>query len=359
MAFKGVLSSQPLPAIAINSIFASSVQYSRLWQFSTLHAMLDGKFIVTFHENVLFLLDPRNGTVLGATAFQSDVKAVVTSGGFLYILCDTLVRVAVHHSYVTMEYETKRILNSTVSTPCTSVGNSPLGSLENLEDVQRKDNFDSQYLNEPSRSEERGTDLTSTTNNVSESVIFPSTTVSIVERGESSPQPLEDYAAAPDPGLECEDLQVDTTASRYASKEELDSPISTCHDEANEKGHFEKCGDQFSEMSSDDNKEASSENIKFGQGLMIDLLKPTLGKLPNLLSPPTPIKPLTSESEESSNKDKDVDTLKEQARHLRMAQAAGDDILADTKSHRKRRKKAVKGKKISSAASKFNNHEFS
>ena len=131
MAFKDILSSGHIPSVVVNSVPTASAEFFRSWQFSTLHPMLEGKFVATFQDKALFILDPRNGAVVGVTMFRDQIKSVATSGGFLYVLSTRLVRIAVHHAYVTMEYEPKK-LNSTVSTPCTSVGNSPMGSLEHL-----------------------------------------------------------------------------------------------------------------------------------------------------------------------------------------------------------------------------------
>lgn len=133
VAFKEVLSSQKLPTVAISSIPTSSICFSRLWQFTTLHPMLNGKFVVTFQDNTVFVLDPLNGITAGAAILKSGIKSISTSGGFLYILCGkTIVRVVVHHSLTTMYKETKKQLLSNQSTPCASVTNSPIGSVENL-----------------------------------------------------------------------------------------------------------------------------------------------------------------------------------------------------------------------------------
>ena len=98
--------------------------------------MLDGKYVVTFQDNTVFVLDPLKGTVVGISAFKTNVKSVCTSGGFLYILCESkqkaIVRVAVHHSLVTLESERKGHSLSNRSSPCTSVRSSPLGSLESV-----------------------------------------------------------------------------------------------------------------------------------------------------------------------------------------------------------------------------------
>lgn len=127
---------QKLPAIAIDSIATSSLCFSRLWQFSTLHPMLDGRFVISFQENTIFVLDPINGVIVGVAVLKSTIKSVSASGGFVYILSDavskSIVRVALHHSFISMEIESKRQLQSNLSTPCTSANTSPIGSLESI-----------------------------------------------------------------------------------------------------------------------------------------------------------------------------------------------------------------------------------
>ena len=136
MGFKEALSSDHLPSVVFNSIATSPLCFSRSWQFSTLQGMLGGKFVITFHGSTLFVLDSMNGLVVGAAILKHDIKSVSTSGGSLYILSSAMskaaiVRVGVHYSYVTVENEPRKLL-SALSTPSTSVNNSPIGSLENL-----------------------------------------------------------------------------------------------------------------------------------------------------------------------------------------------------------------------------------
>ena len=346
MAFKEVLSSRNLPPVVFNSVPTSSVQFSRSWQFSTLHPILGGKFIVTFQEKILLILDPRNGAVLGVAALQHDIKSVVPSGGFLYVLSKVPVRVAVHHSYVTMEYEPKRLLRSTLSTPCTSVGNSPLGSLENLaKEAQSGKEFDDHCVSEPLLKDKQAgndTELVSTACPVKDSIesyaVMPAA-------GSPNTLPLpgnDEWEDKCDPHLEssvCEHIVITHPESIAAHvEEEVPDSEEVC-----------KRGEQ-SEEASADGEDMTNLSVHSGQGLKLELLKPALGKLSNMLSPPSPTKPASRE--EHSDEDGDVDGAKEEARRLRMAQAAGDDIIANNKSHRKRRRR-TKGKKISSAASKF------
>ena len=135
MAFKEALSSQHLPAVIIHSQPTSVGIFSRSWQFSSFYPLLDGKFVVSFQENSLFVLDPINGEVVGVAGLKDSIKSVSTSGGFLYILPEVaskaaaIIRVAVHYSYVTTENESRKLVPST---PSTSMSNSPTGSLENL-----------------------------------------------------------------------------------------------------------------------------------------------------------------------------------------------------------------------------------
>ena len=131
MAFKDVLSNHRLPAVTVTSVPTVPLQYSRSWQFTTLHPWLKGKFVVTHHEHTVFVLDPVNGVLVGASTFQEHVLSVSISGGFLYILLaatssKSIVRVALHHSYVPVEDILKKPF------PCEVNISSPSSSLENL-----------------------------------------------------------------------------------------------------------------------------------------------------------------------------------------------------------------------------------
>lgn len=72
-------------------------------------------------------------------------------------------------------------------------------------------------------------------------------------------------------------------------------------------------------------------------------------KIPGIICVTT----LESEKEQESVLDSEIvyEDVKEHSRRVRMSQSAGDDIVAGNKSHRKRKK--TKGKKISSATSKY------
>ncbi len=136
MGFKDALSTHYLPALVINSISTAPLHFNRLWQFSTLHPWLGGKYVVTFYDSTIFVLDPINGLLVGAATLLASIKSVSISGGFLYILSasKSIVRVAMHHSYVTKTYDWGKKLKFTAYT---SVSNSPMGSLERLLDLEK------------------------------------------------------------------------------------------------------------------------------------------------------------------------------------------------------------------------------
>ncbi len=323
--------------------------------------MLGGKFIVSFQEKTLFILDPRNGTAVGVATLQDNIKSVVASGGFLYVLSNVLLRVAVHHSYVTMEYEPKRLLNSALSTPCTSVGNSPLGSLENLAKEalpgSTKEQSDSRCASKPpsARDEPAGDDAGVVSTVVVDCEGVPDISVSIPAAGSL---PVGRECASPclqSSEWECQHVVITGPESTaHAEEQPLDSSVF----DASKKSEPEKCDKQSNDTNTDGEDESPtvSRSVESRKGLKIELLKLTPEKLSSMLSFPSPDKAMSSR-EENSDEGEGIDAVKEQARRLRMAQAAGDDIIADNKSHHKRRKR-TKGKKISSAASKFHCDEI-
>lgn len=353
MAFKEALSSQPLPAVLVHSVSTSPANFSRSWQFSTLHPMLGGKFVVSLHENALFVLDSRSGVVVGVSVFMDPIKSISTSGGFLYILSNVaskstvLLRVAVHYSYVTTEREPWKLQ---ITTP-TSVNNSPLGSLESLVKGTVTPLHDQCARQDQSTAEKNNPHVVE--------AICPND-VSGQSEGDHVALPTvhEVFSAAiTEPAMPQEELE-EQVVSR--SVQVLVSP---CNEDL-KTGDAEESPPVIHTVGSSE-EDASVEhelNIEVDTG---DLLKPTFGN--TLLSVPQkgPLTPGVTDhqecSEEGGSTIVQFDDSNEQSRRLRMSQAAEDDIVAnskshdskshDSKSHRKRRRR-VKGKKLSSAASK-------
>jgi len=133
MTFKDTLTSDHLPVIPVSSVATSGSTYSRSWQFSTLHPWLEGRFIVTFHQETIFVLDVFNGKLVGACTFQEPIRSIAVSGGVLYMLLvssvtgKSIVRVSVHHSFMPVEMTLRK--PQPIST---SNSSTPYGSTENL-----------------------------------------------------------------------------------------------------------------------------------------------------------------------------------------------------------------------------------
>lgn len=312
MAFKEILSSKPLPAVLVHSLPTSPASFSRSWQFSTLHPMLGGKFVVTIQENTLFVLDSRSGAVVGVAVFKDPIKSISTSGGFLYILSNVtckattvIVRVAVHYSYVTTESEPWKLQ---LTTP-TSVNNSPLGSLESLvKDVgtlQVRDLVEASPASEHSDLVAMDQTLSAATSESAMSHIGPQ---ELIEQVDDS---VQVFVIPCSEDLKTMDVDKSVPVTHTIGSSEEDASV--------------------------DNESKVEGDTTFAKTLLSVPQKspPTLG--------------ITEDQEERDST--------EQSRRLHMSQAAEDDLVADSKSHdsktqRKRRKK-VKGKKLSSAASKF------
>lgn len=379
VAFKEILSSH-LPAVIINSIPTSPLSFSRLWQFSTLHAMIGGRFIVTFQENALFIVDPMNGVIVGSVVLQDAIKSISTSGGFLYILSSSavkaIVRVAVHHSYVTMECE-KIPLQSAFSTPSTSVHNSPVGSLENLVNgvARRPDGHHSSYdpyAGQTAQPSELSTDdsalktvavsYAKEATEQSGNIVVPVPIVLVSNSIDKSPcdpsssqlaiQQLEDESLLPFTNEKSED-QLPTTVRDKEFLGSLNSQASEVIYTPEPKKFIPQVKVQFPEILGDHSVESVYQtDTDRGSRLKVDGVKlkfeqgaastsPTLNK-----EQANPI--------EGEGINCQFDFVSENSRRLRMSQAAGEDIVADNKSNRKKRRK-TKGKKLFSDTSMLNN----
>ena len=318
MAFKEALSSQRLPAVPVHSVSTSHATFSRSWQFSTLHAMLEGKFMVSFHENTLFVLDAMNGVIVGAVAFKENIKSISTSGGFLYILTSVaskgtvIVRVAVHYSFVTAESEPWKSPSSATTSVNNSPVGTPMGSSECL--IRDMEKSPARVMTKPMRDEREQDGL-------------------LVEKPPVQ-QPRVDPSASSHVGPPTILVSVEGETVTYVHHQEVGETQS-----ASSKANSEDLKPQ------DDTVVISCESIQKAD--TIDLLQPTL------LSATEQIQAEAKEQKvpEWNNLFTKVDDTNEQSRRVRMSQAVDDEIVADSKSHRKKRKK-LKGKKLSSAGSK-------
>ena len=298
--------------------------------------------MATFQENALFILDCMNGGIVGVALLKDSIKSISTSGGFLYVLSNTalkaagLVRVAVHYSYVTTESEPRKLMMSTLSTPSTSVDNSPVGSLEDLD-----------YLEPSEKKTQSEEELDAESSGLAGSYSSINATAQSVATVPilciSSADAAHD-ASKESGGMHQANPEEQVTAAH------LDQPsvVSTL---ANEELKMREA--EENELVSDYGVDSDEQDaIQETEVVVKDLLKPSFQSSPQN-SPPAGAfgkeHSVSSEWEDTATK---VDHAKEQSRRLRMAQASGDDIVANSKSHR-RRKKKIKGRNLSSAASEY------
>lgn len=279
--------------------------------------MLGGKFIVSLHDNILFVLDAMSGVVVGSVAFRESIKSISTSGGFLYILTNVaskgtvIVRVAVHHSFVTADSEQWKALSpAATSVNCSPVG-TPMGSSECLiKDIQElprvineqmcDESVQGRLTVEKSRVQQPGDSIES----LASGCIDPPTILVSVEKSMTETV-SQDLAEIP---------------TRFSSK-------------SNSEGL----------KLQDDSLVIDYESVQKADTM--DLLQP-------IQSSVTQIQPEAKEQKDSDSIFTTFDANNEQSRRVRMSQATNDEIVADSKSHRRKRKK-VKGKKLSSAGSKY------
>lgn len=348
MAFKEALSLQHLPRVVIHSIPTSPPSFSRSWQFSTLYPMLGGRFVVTVQENTLFILDSISRVIVGVAALNNSIKSVSTSGGFVYVLTKetVIVRVAVHHSYVTTENESKKL--STLSAP-TSVNNSPMGSVESLKDseecvisVEAESNLcakqhenldDKKSLPIQLQVEDKECSAIPASDVTQLSVdVIP--TVCVSEWDASHDELLEHDQASQ---VSVSSLKSEAQSERL-DREDLKASLAE-DSEPEISRHFDEIG------SDEDASACSTTTVQNSEMTLLPILQG--GPLTQVI---------TDKEHELSEKlgstVTQLDDVNEHSRRLRMSLAARDDIVADSKSHRKR-KKRYKGKKLSSAASKY------
>ena len=427
MTFKEALSTNHLPALVVNSIPTLPLHYSRSWQFSTLHPWLGGNFVVTFHNNTIFVLDPINGVLAGAAIFQDSIKSLSISGGFMYILTGipskALVRVAVHHSYVTMACEDHYL--TALCPAANSTSNSPIGSRESLltDDKElgsshvKKGGTASKFheISMENITYQRGkkSELYIETQNTSEeNCTSPSKITNVgmeqlskmdVGEAENSKDRF-DFALVQVASEQMESVECERTVKQKVALQVTEdfTEKAVQMNSLNEK--LRKTS--ISELPKIELEESKNRNLaevhvdvlkpnceptdatkvnqrlksKVDLGEVKEFFKPALDSLSDLLSisqtsdcssqtihkqdvttrgddkkedysdEDETMNRLVANSDATLNLKVSLLCVKENSRRLRMSQAAGEEIVADFKSHRKRRKKS-KGKKPSSAAS--------
>ena len=101
--YRGLLSSGKFPHVPTNNWSQGSLHIPDSWTFSLVLSWLQ-RFIVTYHEHTLCVLDPQTSTVVGVMCLEHQITSIATSGKFVYVLCNgiarPLARFTVHPSYL-------------------------------------------------------------------------------------------------------------------------------------------------------------------------------------------------------------------------------------------------------------------
>ena len=63
------------------------------------------RFILTFHNNTLFVLDPEEGNIIGVLSLQCSISCLTTSGGHVFLMCQAtnsrkIIKLSIHPSLV-------------------------------------------------------------------------------------------------------------------------------------------------------------------------------------------------------------------------------------------------------------------
>ena len=108
MAFKESLSTGHLPVVHIKTFTSLRSHFSKSWQFSFLRPWIYDRFIVTCHDNTLFVLDPEEGTIVGVLTLQYSISDLATAGRHLFILYQTgssraVVKLSIHPSLIKLK----------------------------------------------------------------------------------------------------------------------------------------------------------------------------------------------------------------------------------------------------------------
>ena len=95
-------------------------------------------FILTFHNNTLFVLDPEEGNIIGVLSLQCSISALATSGGHIFLMCQAtnsrkIVKLSIHPSLVKLR--STPFLNAGRFTGNLSAASSRTGSREVLDQI--------------------------------------------------------------------------------------------------------------------------------------------------------------------------------------------------------------------------------
>ena len=89
--FKDPLSAGRLPQVSTHTWSTSSPRFADTWQLSLVLPWLH-RFIVSYQEHTIWILDPSTSTVVGALYLEPSITYIATHGKFIYVLCSGTAR---------------------------------------------------------------------------------------------------------------------------------------------------------------------------------------------------------------------------------------------------------------------------
>ena len=96
------------------------------------------RFILTFHNNTLFVLDPEEGKIIGVLSLQCSISGLAASGGHIFLLCQAansrkIIKLSIHPSLVKLR--STPVLNAGRFAGNLSAASSRAGSREALDQL--------------------------------------------------------------------------------------------------------------------------------------------------------------------------------------------------------------------------------
>ena len=97
------------------------------------------RFILTFHNNTLFILDPEEGNIIGVLSLQCSISALATSSGHIFLICQPatnsrkIIKLSIHPSLVKLR--STPFLNAGRFAGNLSAASSRAGSREALDQI--------------------------------------------------------------------------------------------------------------------------------------------------------------------------------------------------------------------------------
>ena len=140
MAFKEALSTRHLPTVNVKSVASLQPQFSKTWQFTLLQPWITDRFILTLHNNTLFVLDPEEGKIIGTLSLQCSISALAASGGHIFLIYQAtttlrkIVKLSIHPALVKLR--SSPVLNAGRFAGNLSAASSRAGSREGLDLIQ-------------------------------------------------------------------------------------------------------------------------------------------------------------------------------------------------------------------------------